>query len=84
MTKQELIVAISRLKQSMRKTRKRYFEEEWGVPEPKSGSKAFGERAAARRDAIKDREKHGDMRVRTAYKTAKSATRAKNKVIGGD
>lgn len=84
MTKQELIVAISRLKQSMRKTRKRYFEEEWGVPEPKSGSKAFGERAAARRDAIKDRESRGDMRVKTAYGKVKSATKVKNRIISGD
>jgi hypothetical protein len=50
----------------------------------KPGTGAFGQRAAARRDAIKERAGRGDLRVQTAYKTVKAAKVAKNKIIGGD
>ena len=51
---------------------------------PKPGSRAFGERAAARREGIKQRERAGDLRVQTARRTVKESTRAKNKIISGD
>jgi hypothetical protein len=49
----------------------------------KPGTREFGQRAAERRDALKRGGKN-DLRVQTAYKTAKAATKAKNKIIGGD
>lgn len=50
---------------------------------PRPGTKEFGQRAGARRQAIQ-RPGKADLRVQTAYKTAKRATAAKNKIIGGD
>jgi len=69
MTKSEVIRLVSRFYESSRLTRKRYFEEEWGVaakpkPKPKGGK--------------------NDLRIKTAYKTVKAATKEKNKIIGGD
>lgn len=50
---------------------------------PKPGTKEFGQRAQARKEALQ-RSKGADLRVQTAYKTAKKATAAKNKIISGD
>jgi hypothetical protein len=43
----------------------------------KPGSAAFGERAAARRDAIRDRVELGDLRIRT---TRKKLARRRNMI----
>lgn len=83
MTKQELIVEIARLSRIQRETRKRYREREWGKKMPKPGTKEFGQRAQARKEALQRGGKN-DLRVQTAYKTAKKATAAKNKIISGD
>ena len=51
---------------------------------PKPGTKAFGDMAWERRENIKKRAKWGDLRIKTAYQTAKEAKNAKNKIIAGD
>lgn len=84
MTKKELIQRISELRASQVVTRKRYFEEEWGVGVPKPGTRAFGQRAESRREGIRERASKGDMRVQTAYKKVTAGTKAKNKIISGD
>jgi len=69
LTRKELETKLADMFATQRATRKRYFEEEWGVaakpkPKPKGGK--------------------NDLRIKTAYKTVKAATKEKNKIIGGD
>jgi hypothetical protein len=40
--------------------------------------------AEVRRDALKRGGKRADLRVKTAYKTAKAGTRMKNRYLSGD
>lgn len=71
--------------------RKRGLKEKVGhqftpAPEPyvKPGTAAFGARAAERRENIKRRARKGDLRVQTAYKTAKEGKETKNRYLAGD
>ena len=50
----------------------------------KAGTSAFGQEAAARRDAIKARARRGDLRLKTAGKTVKEDRDKKNRYLMGD
>ena len=50
----------------------------------KAGTRAFGERAAARREGIAQRSRKGDLRLKTAGKTVKGARDTKNRYLMGD
>lgn len=52
------------------------------MPDVKPGSKAFGVRAAQRRERLSPRK--ADLRVQTAHKTVKAATARKNRYLKGD
>jgi hypothetical protein len=51
---------------------------------PEPGTPAFGEQAKSHRDQLRERERRGDLRVRTAYKTVDEATRKKQAYLEGD
>ena len=50
----------------------------------KPGTRAFGQRAAARRERLQQSARRGDLRVQTAYKTVKASTAEKRKIGEGD
>lgn len=64
--------------------RKRGFASKKMYPEaeamPMAGTRAFGERAAARKERLEQARKRGDLRIRTAYKTVRASTAYKRKM----
>lgn len=54
------------------------------MAEPKAGTRAFGQRAAARKEKLEQRKRAGDLRVQTAYRTVKAATATKRRYGQGD
>jgi len=62
--------------------RLREIRERAAHPEP--GSSLFGELARSRRERLIRRDKEGDLRVKTAYRTEKDAREAKDRLLAGD
>ena len=50
----------------------------------KPGSSAFGQMAEGRRETIRQRQRKGDLRVKTAYRNVSEATMYKKRLAKGD